>query len=224
MDKRAREEIVQVIKDEMRTLGLYRGLASRTLSVIPPPHDIDAEASILSNMLDGGVVSGELAPLSRRHFFLPFHEMLFVVLGYLEGLAITTEAVCDGIKAAGFKGPFEKEVETIWYGQPYLSTPRILELSDRVISLWEARRLLGTMKLLEIKLRLGQTTAHQVISEIAAFDPSGVEPSQPSEPLHNSEPHSQDSKTRVLDLHAALTKSRPLGRQNGRPDGKRRGF
>lgn len=125
-----------------------------------PPRDVEAEAEILSAVVDGRVSCSELRPLGSEHFYSRFYAAVWeaaqqVAPGDIAGLraALTT---------AGWRGELHDELFTIWAGQPFVLLPRLREHVRKLMELWARRELIRVLQQADAELRVGAINADGV--------------------------------------------------------------
>lgn len=155
-----RNSVRDAIRDE---LTWHRGM-------LPPqkplPSDLDAEAQLVSRILNGCSVA-KTHPLNGDDFYSPLHRVVFEAAWAIEeaGNQITTERVlvlmrlqempvtqevCDDVNALLVNGSL---------------TP-LRELVERVLESARRRRMIGWLETMETELRLGHASVASTISRI----------------------------------------------------------
>jgi hypothetical protein len=137
-----------------------------------PPHDLEAEYSIVERLLGGHLRSGDLDGLRGQDFFL--EDLGWIVdagAAALElGVTVTVPLVAEVLRREGFRGGLEARLEAILDDYPATSLRRVPELVKRVRSLARLRRALEAVLRAEESIRIDadpETTVEQLYVAIA---------------------------------------------------------
>ena len=150
---------------ERRLLGLVRreirheiraaALVSEPRPSLPPPSDLDAEAEVLSALLEGHCSVADLAPLEARHFFGRFHSEVFEALTLLSDRASDLESVAELLTDRGIVGPVVDELEQLRDAQPFASSDRLCQHVRTILDRWRERRFLELLGSIDLEVRTG---------------------------------------------------------------------
>ncbi|HMJ14821.1 MAG TPA: hypothetical protein VK524_25590 [Polyangiaceae bacterium] len=159
--KAATEQMLPVLRADLRTELRTAGLVNEPAPRWPEPHDDDAEQEILAAVLSGDVLPADLAPLRGQHFRAHIKQQAFAAADALAvfGAPVTVEAIVELLTHEGYsREAVRSELELARDATPFLCRSTLQQRGERVIELWRQRQLIGVMSEVDAQLRVGVLT------------------------------------------------------------------
>lgn len=155
------KHMLRAIRHELRLVGLSERPGPR----LRPICDVEAEAEVISAVLDGRVTTGELAPLRENHFYSLFYGAVWRAAETAAPGDVV--AVRAALVAAGWRGELDTELFTALYGQPFALLPRLRALAGRIVELSTCRDLVENLQRIAFELSIGVLDASGARARLA---------------------------------------------------------
>jgi hypothetical protein len=134
----------------------------------PPPHDLDAEAAVLSAVMIDGAALEKVEFLLPEHFYAERHRQIFAACLALKlrGVRADTVTVANWLKE-------HQRIEQVG-GTAYLvevlnATPAVAHVAEHaaiIVDRWQERRLLALFDRASGELRLGRTNVARIADDL----------------------------------------------------------
>lgn len=146
-----RREIRQEVRHEIRAAALV----TEPRPCLPPPAAVDAEAEVISALLEGHCSVADLAPLEAQHFYGRFHREVFEAISLLGPKALDLDVLARLLTDRGIAGPVRDELEQLRDAQPFASAERLCQHVRTILDRWRERQFLALLQCIDLEVRTG---------------------------------------------------------------------